>query len=109
MHFTYHLHIMALTNVQIRLETDLKNKAEKVFSDVGLDMPTAVRVFLQKVVATRSIPFLLSTAETIPYVFSAKEESEILQAAQEAGEPGKLSGPFKNANDLIAHLRRQKA
>ncbi len=103
------MHIMAQTNVQIRVETDLKKKAEKVFSGLGLDMPTAVRVFLKKVVATSSIPFSLSTSKTNSYTFSAQEVREILAAAQEAGEPGKLSGPFKNANDLIAHLRHQKA
>src|SRR5438132_14406902 len=98
---------MAESNVQIRVETALKKKAEKVFEGVGLNMPTAIRVFLKKVVATRSIPFPVS-AKGSPYTFTSRQEREILEAAEEASEPRKLSGPFSTAKELIGHLRRQK-
>ena len=99
---------MAESNVQIRVDADLKKKAEKVFEGVGLNMPTAIRVFLKKVVPTRSIPFPLSEKGSL-YTFSPEEERDILESANEAGKPGKLSGPFDTAKELISHLRRQKA
>jgi addiction module RelB/DinJ family antitoxin len=108
LHFAYILHTMAETNVQVRIDSALKKKAEKVFEGVGLNMPTAIRVFLKKVVATRSIPFPLSEKNS-PYAFTPEEEREILEAAKEASDPGKLSGPFRSSKELIAHLRRQKA
>lgn len=71
-------------SVQVRLDESLKKEAETVFDNLGLDTPTAIRIFFKKVVATRSIPFAL---DENPYVFSAEEEAEILAAAKESYEP----------------------
>lgn len=39
---------MASTLVQIRVDEDLKNEASDIFERLGLDLPTAIRVFLKK-------------------------------------------------------------
>lgn len=69
-----------MQTVQARVHEDLKREAEEVFQNLGLDSATAIRVFLRKVVATRSIPFSL---EEEPF-FSPEEENEILSAMKEA-------------------------
>ena len=51
-----------MKTLQIRLPDDLRTKADAVFADIGLDMPTAVRLYLTKVVQTRSIPFTLEAS-----------------------------------------------
>lgn len=48
---------MAATVLQVRVDEDLKNRASQLFDDLGLDLPTAVRVFLKKSLATGGIPF----------------------------------------------------
>jgi DNA-damage-inducible protein J len=98
---------MAESNLQIRMDSELKKEAEKILEGVGLNMPTAIRVFLKKVVATRAIPFPISEKGSA-YTFTPQQEREILEAAREANKPGKLSGPFKTAKEMIGHLRRQK-
>ena len=45
--------------LQIRIEEDLRTEAGEVLHEIGLDVPSAVRLFLTKVVQTRSIPFEL--------------------------------------------------
>jgi DNA-damage-inducible protein J len=45
--------------LQVRIEEDLRTKADEVLHEIGLDVPSAVRLFLTKVVQTRSIPFEL--------------------------------------------------
>ena len=40
----------------------MRHDADLVLADIGLDMPTAVRLYLAKIVQTRSIPFTLSAA-----------------------------------------------
>jgi DNA-damage-inducible protein J len=72
------------SSVQVRLDESLKREAEIVFENIGVDAPTAIRMFFKKVVATRSIPFSL---EECPYVFSAEEEAEIVNAAKESYDP----------------------
>ena len=47
----------AKSSVQVRLDEDLKKDAERIFENLGVDAPTAIRMFFKKVVATRSIPF----------------------------------------------------
>ena len=48
---------MASTLVQIRVDEDLKNEATDIFERLGLDLPTAIRVFLKKSVEESGIPF----------------------------------------------------
>ena len=45
--------------LQFRMDRRLKEAADAVFAEVGLDATTAVRLFFTKVVQTRSIPFRL--------------------------------------------------
>ena len=48
---------MATTNINIRTDSELKAKAQKVLSELGLDMSTAINVFLTQVVYKNAIPF----------------------------------------------------
>lgn len=98
----------AKTLMEIPVEGGLKKKADKVLNELGLDMNSAVRVFLKKVVSTHSIPFALAE-EPPPYRFTPAEENEILDAAKDARDPRKVSGPFHTADSLIRHLRKAKA
>jgi len=91
--------------LEVTLNPILKKKAAKVLDGLGLDMESAVRVFLTKVVATHSIPFALAE-EPEAYRFSAKETKDILNAKQESKKAGMLSGPFNTAESLISHLRQ---
>lgn len=51
--------------LQVRVEEDLRSEADGVLSEIGLDVPSAVRLFLTKVVQTRSIPFELTAAPRV--------------------------------------------
>lgn len=46
--------------LQIRVDEDLRMEADGVLREIGLDVPSAIRIFLTKVVTTRSIPFDLT-------------------------------------------------
>lgn len=48
--------------LQVRVDEDLRSEADGVLREMGLDVPSAVRLFLTKVVHTRSIPFALTAA-----------------------------------------------
>ena len=48
-----------MKTLQIRLPEGLRDKADAVLAEMGLDLPTAVRLYLTKIVQTRSIPFAL--------------------------------------------------
>jgi len=55
---------MGATNINIRTDSELKSRAQTVLADLGLDMSTAINVFLNQVVYTQAIPFEVSKPKT---------------------------------------------
>jgi DNA-damage-inducible protein J len=49
----------ASTTLQVRLPQALRDSASSALEEMGLDLPTAVRLYLTKVAKTRRIPFPL--------------------------------------------------
>ena len=50
---------MATTNLNIRIEKTIKYKAEEIFNELGLNMTTAVNMFLRTAIREHGIPFEL--------------------------------------------------
>ena len=50
---------MATTVLQVRMDEDLKNEASKLFEKLGIDIPTAIRIFFKRAVSEKGIPFEL--------------------------------------------------
>ena len=50
---------MSTTNLNIRTDKDVKEKAEKIFNELGLNMTSAVNIFLRTAIRERGIPFEL--------------------------------------------------
>lgn len=48
---------MASSVMQVRIDDDLKAKAAAVYDDLGLDLPTAIRMFLKRSVVVNGVPF----------------------------------------------------
>ena len=48
---------MASSNLNIRVDEDLKKQAEELFKDLGLSMSSAITVFLKAAVSHGGIPF----------------------------------------------------
>ena len=48
---------MATTNINIRIDKELKRSAEELFSDLGLNMSAAITIFLKSAVQYEGIPF----------------------------------------------------
>jgi len=62
------------TYIRVQVDEALKHEADDVFTNLGFDTPTAIRIFLNKAVMARGIPFEVNqfNAETL----EALEESE---------------------------------
>ena len=64
---------MAQTNVNIRMDEELKKQFDAFCSDIGMSMTTAICVFAKKAVRERRIPFDI-TADNDPFYSSANME-----------------------------------
>lgn len=64
------------TNISIRLDSDLKKRADELLADLGLNMTTAVTIFLRQVIRRQGIPFEVTrftpNSETIAAMKEAK-------------------------------------
>ena len=45
------------SNINIRIDDELKKEAEKLFNDLGINMSSAINVFLKQSVREQKIPF----------------------------------------------------
>jgi DNA-damage-inducible protein J len=54
---------MSVTNINIRTDSEIKAKAQEIFAMMGLDMTTAINLFLRQTVRMNDIPFVLTTRE----------------------------------------------
>ena len=43
--------------LQVRVSDDIKNKASEIFNALGIDISTAIRIFLLKSIAEGGLPF----------------------------------------------------
>lgn len=50
---------MATTNLNIRIDKEIKNSVEKIFNELGLNMTTAINMFLRTTIREHGIPFEL--------------------------------------------------
>ena len=51
---------MATSIVKFRIDDDLKTQATEIYEKLGLDLSTALRIFLKRSVAVRGIPFSMT-------------------------------------------------
>ncbi len=67
------------TNISIRMDVELKKQAEKLFSELGMNMTTAFNIFLRQAVRQQRIPFDVAlempNAETIAAMAEAERIS----------------------------------
>ena len=83
---------MATTNLNIRIDEDLKRNAEILFSDLGLNMSSAITIFLKSAVDYRGIPFdIRKTSRTV-----SVDDEEILAVSKE------LINKNKQAYEVLA-------
>lgn len=70
---------MSTTILQVRMDEELKDEASELFEKMGLDIPTAIRIFFKRAVAEKAIPFELREPTA---VYNANRGKAILRALQ---------------------------
>ena len=65
---------MATTNLNIRTDKEIKEAAEKIYSSLGLNMTTAINMFLRASIRESGIPFDLKLNQPNEETIKAIEE-----------------------------------
>ena len=85
-----------MATIQVRVDDNVKEKADSLFGSLGLDTSTAVRIFLYMALENKGIPFVIKHTETTKPV----KVGVITRAAMF----GCLRGQYKVAEDFNAPI-----
>lgn len=93
---------MAETKINIRVDEKTKKEAKKTLESLGLDISSGVKLFLNSVINTQSIPFEIKTKNG----YTQTEETIILKESQKALKDFKSakSKGYKSAKELTKAL-----
>ena len=85
------------STIQVRVDEKTKRDAARTLQEMGLDMSSAVKLFLKNVVVTQSIPFEPRTKSG----FTALQARQILKETGDALKNGKR---YKNYREMADDL-----
>lgn len=88
---------MATTNLNIRINKDVKEQSEVIFNELGLNMTTAINMFLRSTIREHGIPFELKVDVVNDITINAIEEGRKM-----ISDPS--SAKFSNIDDLKSAL-----
>ncbi len=88
------------TNITIRMDSDLKVKADELFNDLGMNISTAFNVFVRQSVREGRIPFNISLNQPNKETIAAMIEAE--RIAKDPSVKG-----YNNLDDLFAYLKSE--
>ena len=92
--------------IQVRVDESLKEQAMSLFDELGIDISTAIRVFLKKCVNENGIPFLLNCECNTP---TEKETRKILDRMADISEKnGNSNMSLDEINEEIRLAREEK-
>jgi len=71
---------LAATSLNIKMDRDLKTQADILFNKMGMNLTTAVNVFVRQAVQEQAIPFKIYVNDDSAVLFRAKEALKDMQA-----------------------------
>ena len=84
-----------MATIQIRVDDDIKTAVDSLFSSLGLDTSTAVRMFLSAALANDGIPFA---------VRHRQPNADLQEAITDTRSRRNLHGPYQNAEEAVAAM-----
>lgn len=85
---------MAQSNVNIRMDEDVKREFDRICNELGMNITTAITIFAKKVIREERIPFEVSiepNATTYAAIESARTRED-------------MHGPFDSIDELMEAL-----
>lgn len=95
---------MEKTTVNIRMNKADKEAAKAIFNDLGLDMSTAVNMFIRQTIIANGLPF--TPTLNVPERVQVNSEEE-LRAKLDEGEQAIKEGRVTAAEDFFAEMSRK--
>ncbi len=86
---------MSKTSMSIRLDSEVKEQAQQVFNNLGMDMTTAINIFLRQAIQYQGLPFDVRLDES----------RNLLEVLTDLDQNRNMSQPFESVSGLMEDLR----
>ncbi len=86
---------MSKTSMSIRLDSEVKEQAQQVFNSLGMDMTTAINIFLRQAIQYQGIPFDVRLDES----------RKLMEVLGDLDQNRNMSQSFVSVSDLMEDLR----
>ncbi|NIB75697.1 MULTISPECIES: type II toxin-antitoxin system RelB/DinJ family antitoxin [Streptococcus] len=86
---------MSKTSMSIRLDSEVKEQAQLVFNNLGMDMTTAINIFLRQAIQYQGLPFDVRL----------DENRKLLEVLTDLDQNRNMSQSFESVSDLMEDLR----
>ena len=85
-------------SMNIRMDKNIKEQAQKLFSEFGLDMTTAINIFLRQSIREQKIPFELRLNTP------NKETLDALEEVQQMKKNPSIGKSYDNVDDMMKEI-----
>ena len=85
---------MSKTSMSIRLDSEVKDQAQQVFNNLGMDMTTAINIFLRQAIQYQGLPFDVRL----------DENRKLLEVLTDLDQNRNMSQSFESVSDLMEDL-----
>ena len=89
---------MSSVSMNVRMDKNIKEQAQKLFSEFGLDMTTAINIFLRQSIREQKIPFEVRMNTPNKETFEALEEVRKMKL-----DPSK-SKSYQDVDEMLREL-----
>ncbi|GHU80366.1 hypothetical protein AGMMS49992_33310 [Clostridia bacterium] len=94
---------MTSATLTIRIDPDIKAKAQALFSSLGLDISTAVNMFIRQALCDQAVSFNLRASDYNKSTLDAMAEARSIASGTIAAKT------YNSARELFAELEREEA
>jgi DNA-damage-inducible protein J len=85
---------MATATMNIRMDSEVKAQSQRIFSQFGLDMTTAINMFLRQAIRENGIPFDLHL----------EPNDSLVEALEDTVHHRNLHGPYKTGAEAVKSM-----
>ena len=86
---------MSKTSMSIRLDSEVKEQAQQVLNSLGMDMTTAINIFLRQAIQYQGLPFDVRLDES----------RKLMEVLADLDQNRNMSQSFVSVSDLMEDLR----
>lgn len=85
----------ATTSMSIRMDRIVKEESQQLFKSLGMDMTTAINIFLRQALIHKGLPFEVTVGNA---------DSVLMKKLAEAEADTNIHGPFQTVEALMEDL-----